>query len=109
MLKLAQAASFSNSALALYLAISHIFAPDLLVHDRIRLALAFLVFAASASLFSGMIFIWPSTMTLPSGARLASTLPVRVFLFASAAIAGLFLISWCAGSFGRDAAPFLYH
>lgn len=107
LLKVAKVVSFCVANASLYLAVSRIFLPDLLLPDRARLAVASLLFAASASVLSGMVFIWPSPSNPQRGRPLATTLPLRVFLCASIAILLLFLASWSAGSFGRDATPFL--
>jgi len=108
MLDLAKAASFLFAILVIYRAAIHaFFDPGAPLHDRLLLALAYLFFAACVSVFSGFIFTWPVRSNPEYGNRLISTLPVRVFLCASAAIVTLFLTSWYLGDLARQAAPFI--
>lgn len=108
MLDIAKAASFFFCILVIYrAAIEAFFDPGARLPDRILLALAYLFFAACASVFSGFIFTWPVRSNPEYGRRLISTLPVRVFLWASLAIVALFLSSWYLGDLARQAAPFI--
>jgi len=108
MLDLAKAASFFFCILVIYEACIHaFFDPSSPLHDRILLALAYLFFAACVSVFSGFIFTWPVRSNPEYGRGLLSTLPVRVFLWASVAIVALFLSSWYLGDLARQAAPFI--
>lgn len=108
MLDLAKAASFFLCILVIYRAAIHaFFDPGVPLHDRMLLALAYLFFAACVSVFSGFIFIWPVRSNPEYGQRLISTLPVRVFLWASVAIVALFVTSWYLGDLALQAAPFI--
>jgi cation transport ATPase len=108
MLDLAKAGSFFVCILVMYLAAIHaFFDPGARLQDRVLLALAYLFLAACVSVFSGFIFIWPVRSNPEYGRRLISTLPVRVFLWASVAIVALFLSSWYLGDLARQAAPFI--
>jgi hypothetical protein len=109
MLDLAKAASFFFCILVIYrTAIHAFFDPGAPLHDRLLLALAYLFFAACASVFSGFIFTWPIRSNPDYGQRLISTLPVRVFLWASVAIVALFLSSWYLGDLAQQSAPFIF-
>jgi len=109
MLDLAKAVSFFFCLLVIYRAGIHaFFDPGVRLHDRILLALSYLLFAACASVFSGFIFTWPIRSNPEYGNRLISTLPVRVFLWASGGIICLFLTSWYLGDLAQQAAPFIF-
>lgn len=108
MLELAKAASFFFCILVICRAVIHaFFDPGARLEDRILLALVYLFFAACVSVFSGFIFIWPSRSNPEYGHRLISTLPMRVFLWASIGIVALFLSSWYLGDLAQQAAPFI--
>lgn len=108
MLDLAKAASFFFCILVIYRAAIHaFFDPGAPLQDRILLALVHLFLAACVAVFSGFIFIWPSRSNPECGHRLISTLPIRVFLWASIGIVTLFLTSWYLGDLAQQAAPFI--
>lgn len=100
-LDLARAFSFFGSIVALYAAaIGVFFVPGTRLQERIVLALLRIGVAACVCLLSGILFIWPSRAyprRVP--VALASTLPVRLFLWSLAAIALLFLASWYLASY----------
>lgn len=108
MLELAKAVSFFFCMLVLCRAAMHaFFDPGARLQDRILLALVHLFFAASVAVFSGFIFTWPSRSNPEYGHRLTSTLPVRVFLWASAGIVTLFFASWYLSDLAQQSAPFI--
>jgi cation transport ATPase len=108
MLDLAKAGSFFFCILVLCRAAMHaFFDPAASLQDRILLALAQLFFAACVAVFSGFIFTWPVRSNPEYGRRITSTLPIRVFLWASAGMVTLFLTSWYLGDLARQAAPFI--
>jgi hypothetical protein len=97
LLELGKALSFLASILSLYLvAASAFFAPATFWNDRLLLALPELGIAACICFLSGLLFAWPSRSNPDARQSLISTLPVRLFLWAVAAMAVLFVISWYA-------------
>lgn len=107
MLKLAKIVSFYFCTFVFYVAADHAFDPGVQPGYRARLAFACLLLAACASVFSGMIFIWPSPSNPQRESRLIATLPIRAFVGVSAVLLALFLVSWSVGDLGREPAPFL--
>ncbi|HWE83348.1 MAG TPA: hypothetical protein VG267_00285 [Terracidiphilus sp.] len=108
MLEIAKAASFFFCILVLCRAAMHaFFDPGARIQDRILLALVHLFFAACVAVFSGFIFTWPSRSNPEYGHRITSTLPVRVFLWASVGIVALFVTSWYLGDLAQQSAPFI--
>ncbi|HZB88882.1 MAG TPA: hypothetical protein VE291_09520 [Terracidiphilus sp.] len=106
LLDLTRALSFFGSIVALYAAaINAFFVPGTRIQDRIVLALLHLGFAACVCLVSGIFFAWPQpSQSAHAHAQrtpiaLASTLPVRMFLWSLAAIALLFFASWYLASY----------
>ncbi len=99
-LDLARAFSFFLSIIAIYgAAISAFFVPGTHLEDRLVLALLRLGLAACICLLSGVLFAWPSHEHQQVHPALASTLPVRLFLWSVALIAVLFLASWYLASY----------
>jgi hypothetical protein len=100
-LELTKAFSFFATMLALYpVVISAFFVPATRWQERLFLALAKLAIAGCIALASGLIFSWPSPTNPDAGQALTSTLPVRLFLYASIGLAILFAASWylvCGG------------
>jgi hypothetical protein len=95
MLELAKAMALSVCILFLYWAtISAFFAPGSQWQERLWLALFKLLAAAVICFYSGMIFSWPSKGNPNAFQRLTSTMPVRLFFWATACIAVLFFLSW---------------
>ena len=64
------------------------------MEQRIYDSLARLMLAGGISLISGLIFSAASHKGGAASARLTSTLPVQVFLWAGAFMLALFIISW---------------
>lgn len=65
------------------------------MHQRIYNSLELLALAAAVSLISALTFSDASTKAPHSAsARLAATLPVQVFCWASTSMLALFIVSW---------------
>jgi hypothetical protein len=77
-----------------WVTISAFFVPGTSLQDRLITALLRLAFAACVSLFSGLLFTWPSGDRRRPHQPLMSTLPVQLFFWAIAGITVLFLSSW---------------
>ncbi len=108
LLDLAKALSFFTCIVVIYhAAIQTFFVPGGRWEERLALALFKLALAACVCFLSGMVFTWPSRGNPDRGMALTSTLPVRFFLWSSAAIAALFLSSWFLGDLMQQAAPFI--
>ncbi len=83
------------SILALYwTAVSAFFEPGTRWQARLVAALLRLTIAGCICLGSGMLFTWPAKTNPDAGLRLMATLPVRLFLWATAAFVVLFALSW---------------
>lgn len=90
--EIAKPITFVSCILSLYaLFYAVFFAPFAAVHQRLYDSLGMLTLAAGVSLISGLIFrdSAPNPHT-----RLASTLPMQLFWWASGAISVLFVVSW---------------
>ena len=95
MLELAKAVSFLICILSLYWAgISAFFVPGSQWEDRLWIAGFKLLAAAAICFYSGMVFSWPSKANPTAFQRLTATMPVRLFFWAGACIAVLFVLSW---------------
>ncbi len=95
MLELAKAVSFLVCILSLYwAAISAFFVPGAQWEERLWIAAFKLLCAAAICFYSGMVFSWPSRTNPTAFQRLTSTMPVRLFFWALASIAVLFVMSW---------------
>ncbi|KAA6463284.1 hypothetical protein DYQ86_08185 [Acidobacteria bacterium AB60] len=108
LLDLAKALSFFACIVVVYhAAINTFFDPGVRWEERLLLALLKLALAACVCLFSGFLFTWPSSTNPDRGLALSATLPVRFFLWSSAAIVALFLASWYFSDLVQQAAPFI--
>ena len=108
LLDLAKALSFFVSIVSLYHAAIHtFFVPGAGWRERLLYALVRLGFSGCICLLSGLIFIWPARLNPDRNARLASTLPVRLFLWSTVIIAALFVSSWYLGDMFQQAGPFV--
>ncbi len=95
MLELAKAVSFLVCILSLYWAsISAFFVPGAQWEERLWIGVFKLLAAAAICFYSGMVFSWPSRTNPTAFQRITSTLPVRLFFWALAGIAVLFVLSW---------------
>jgi hypothetical protein len=104
MLELAKAVSFMVCILSLYwAAISAFFVPGAQWKERLWIAAFKLIAAAAICFYSGMVFSWPARTNPTAFQRLTSTLPVRLFFCAGAAIVVLFVLSWYLASSEADA------
>lgn len=81
------------SILSLYAVFHRAFlVPGSTIEDRLWSSLTLLLLSAGISLLGGLIF--REDDHLPQAPTLTATLPVRLFLWASAIMALLFLASW---------------
>ena len=95
MLELAKAVSFLICILSLYWAgFSAFFVPGSRWEERMWVAGFKLLAAAAICFYSGMVFSWPSKANPTAFQRLTATMPVRLFFWALAGIAVLFVLSW---------------
>ncbi len=111
LLDLAQPAALLLSIVSLYATFHAAFlAPAIPIEDRLQHALVRLAFAAAISLIAGLLFreaiidyearfdaefhTWFGGNPRPSNPSLLATLPIRLFCWSTAAMAGLFAISW---------------
>ncbi len=100
LLELARTASFFLSLLSLYpVLMSAFFIPGTHWQERLAMALLRVVLAACICFASGLFFSWPSSRTRQAADReatqpLLSTLPVRLFFWATTGMAVLFAVSW---------------
>ena len=95
MLELAKAVSFLICILSLYWAgFSAFFVPGSQWEERMWVAGFKLLAAAAICFYSGMVFSWPSKANPTAFQRLTATMPVRLFFWALAGIAVLFVLSW---------------
>ena len=108
MLEVAKAFAFLGCILSLYqAAIQAFIVPDARWENRLFIVFLYLFFSASVCVFSGLLFSWPSPANPDRGRRLASTLPVRLFLWSAACILVLFVSSWYLSDLSQQAAPFI--
>jgi hypothetical protein len=101
LLELGRLATFILCILSLYsVMFAAIFVPGARWQDRLFLALCRVAIAAILCFASGALFQRPAKSTTASASAPApaqsifSTLPVRLFLWALAAMAALFLLTW---------------
>jgi hypothetical protein len=95
MLELVKAVSLLICILSIYwAAISAFFVPGSQWEERLWMALFKLLATAAICFYSGMVFSWPSKTNPNAFQRITSTLPVRLFFWALACIAVLFVLSW---------------
>jgi hypothetical protein len=95
LVEVAKPVTFISGILSL-LAVFHtaFLAPSSDMRERIDVALARLALAAAICLISGLIFRKATQETHSGSARLAATLPVQVFCWASGTMVILFIVSW---------------
>ena len=107
-LDLSKAAFFFLCILSLFhAAVVAFFLPGASWRERLFVTLVYLAFSATVCLFSGLLFTWPSQANPERGRPLVSTLPVRLFLWSSVAIAALFISSWYLSDLVEQASPFI--
>ena len=95
MLEIAKAASLLVCILSLYwAAISAFFVPGAQWEERLWIAAFKLLASAAICFYSGMVFSWPSRANPTAFQRITATLPVRMYFWALASIAVLFVLSW---------------
>lgn len=108
LLDIAKAVSFLFSLLLLCrTALFAFFIPGTRWEERLAFAALRLGFAACVCVFSGLLFTWPADSNPDRGKPLVSSLPVRLLIWSTAAIAVLFVSAWYLGDLARDAAPFI--
>lgn len=108
LLDLSKAAFFFLCILSLFhAAVVAFFLAGVSWSERLVTTAIYLAFAATVCLFSGLLFAWPSPANPDRGQRLASTLPVRLFLWSAVLIAVLFASSWYLGDLVQNASPFI--
>jgi hypothetical protein len=95
LLELARTLSFVLSILSLYpVLMSAFFEPGSRWDEHLTVILLNCVLAACVCFASGLLFSWPARTNPDAGQSLMSTLPVRLFFWAMAAMAILFALSW---------------
>ena len=95
LLELLRPLSFFLAMLSLYpVMLSAFFVPGTRWEDRLEMALLRVVFAACICFTSGLLYAWHSPALHEPSQPLLSTLPVRLFLWALAGMAVLFVLSW---------------
>jgi hypothetical protein len=95
LLELVRVISFFLGLLSLYPAIwSAFFVPGARWEDRLEMALARIFTSACLCLASGFLFAIPTQENAEEPISVLNTLPVRVFLFALAGMAVMFVASW---------------
>jgi len=95
LLELLRPLSFFLSMLSLYpVMLSAFFEPGTRWEDRLEMALLRVVFAACVCFASGLLYSWHSPSLHEPPEPLLSTLPMRLFLWALAGMAVLFVLSW---------------
>ena len=95
LLEIGRVFSFLLGLLSLYpILVSAFFVPGSHWEERLELSLLRIALAGCVCLISGMLFSWPSATNPDAGQPLLATLPVRMFLFALAGMAVLFVVSW---------------
>ena len=94
LLEIGKAISFFLSLLSLYpVLFSAFFVPGAGWQARLLLSLDRLALSGCICFASGLLFSWP-VAAARSRESLLSTLPVRLFFFAMAVMAMLFLVAW---------------
>ena len=107
-LELSKAVSFFLCILSLCGAAMHaFFVPGASWEERFAIAGVRLALAAYVCVMSGLVFTLPVRSNPERGKPLASSLPVRLFLWCSAGIVGLLLMSWFLGDMVQQASPFV--
>jgi hypothetical protein len=100
LLELARPLSFFLSILSLYsVMMSAFFVPGTRWEERLWMAILRVVFAASVSFASGLLYSWPSRTDPEPAEPLLSTLPVRLFFWGVGGMALLFALSWWLESY----------
>jgi hypothetical protein len=95
LLELSKAFSFLLSILSLYpVMMSAFFVPGARWEVRLSLAVYKIALAGCVCFASGLLFSWPAPQGTKANTSLMSTLPVRMFFWAVAGMALLFLASW---------------
>jgi hypothetical protein len=95
LLELLRPLSFFFSMLSLYpVMIGAFFVPGSQWEERLEMALLRVVFSALVCFASGILYSWHSTAASGPAEPLMETLPVRLFLWALAAMGLLFALSW---------------
>jgi hypothetical protein len=95
LLELAKALSFLLSILSLYAAMfSAFFVPGARFEERLLLSLDKIAISACICFASGLLFSWPTAARPDAHTPLLSTIPVRLFFCALAAMIMLFFLSW---------------
>jgi hypothetical protein len=95
LLELGRAVSFLLSILSLFPAMySAFFVPGTRWEERLALSLDHIAVSACVCFASGLLFAWPSREHAGAKLSFLSTLPVRLFFLALAAMAALFVASW---------------
>ena len=95
LLEVSKAMSFLLSILSLYpVMMSAFFVPGARWEERLALAVYKIALAGCVCFASGLLFSWPSLENVKAESSLLSTLPVRMFFWALAGMALLFLASW---------------
>jgi hypothetical protein len=95
LLELGRMLSFVLSILSLYpVMMSAFFEPGSRWNERLTVILLNIALAACVCFSSGLLFSWPARTNPDAGQPLMSTLPVRLFFWAMAAMAILFAVSW---------------
>ena len=108
MLELAKAGCFFLCIACIYEAAIHaFFVPGSRWEERLLLAGFRLALAAYVCFMSGLVFTIPVRTNPDRGKPLSATLPVRLFWWSSAGIAGLFFLAWYLGDLAQEAAPFI--
>jgi hypothetical protein len=94
LLEIGRALSFFLSMLSLYpVLMSAFFVPGTHWQERLTMSLLYIALSSSICLASGFLFTRPSPGN-PKGQALTSTLPVRMLLWALAAMTILFAVTW---------------
>lgn len=108
LLESAKSLSFFLSMLCLYQAAIHaFFVPGAHWHDRLLYALVRLAFAACIALLSGLLFLCPTRTNPDRDMSLMRTPPVRLYLWGTAAIAGLFSLGWLLSDMAQQCGNFI--
>jgi len=95
LIELAKPVTFIFCILCLYaLFMTAFLVPTSDMHQRICDCLGLLMVAAGLSLISGLIFLRAMPEPYAGNARLVTTLPVQLFVWASSIMLVLFIVSW---------------
>ena len=107
LLELARPFSFFLSLLSLFpVMMSAFFIPGSRWEERLEMALLRVAFSACVCFASGILYSWHSRTTPEPAEPLMETLPVRLFMWALAAMALLFALSWWLETYY---VPMLHH